>query len=79
MEKRGEVRDEVEDDGEGVEGAGGAWYSVPSWKMVGRSPKRIVPPMCVFEISGMKTMTGCSAVGTNSDEVAPNGEDTDED
>src|SRR5882757_9182675 len=39
--------------------------------MVGRRPSRMVPPICVLEISGMNTTIGCSAWLSNSAEVAP--------
>ena len=45
--------------------------SVLGSKIVGRRPSRIVPPKCVFEISGMKQMTGCGESGTSSAEFAP--------
>ena len=41
-----------------------------TWKMVGREPRRIVPPRCVFEISGMKMTAGLAASASNSVEVA---------
>ena len=44
--------------------------SVPGSKTDGRSPRRIVPPIWVLEISGINTITGFSTFGTNSSEVA---------
>mmetsp|Transcript_38821 Transcript_38821/g.95980 ORF Transcript_38821/g.95980 Transcript_38821/m.95980 type:complete len:305 (+) Transcript_38821:515-1429(+) len=35
-----------------------------------REPRRMVPPMCVFEISGMLITTGCLVASSNSEECA---------
>ena len=40
-------------------------------RTVRRAPRRIVPPLCVVEPSGMNTTTGCDVAGSNSVELAP--------
>ena len=50
--------------------AANEWPPVAT-KNVRREPRRIVPPMCVFEPSGMKITTGCGVSGFISVEFAP--------
>lgn len=63
-----EVEEEaaVEEDEDASDSAGAG--SSPN--TVGLKPRRIVPPIWVFEISGMKMMRGSFASGWNSAEVA---------
>ena len=37
---------------------------------VRREPRRMVPPICVRETSGMKTISGCGVASSNSAECA---------
>ncbi len=39
-------------------------------RMVRRAPRRMVPPLCVVEPSGMKTTTGVGVAASNSVELA---------
>lgn len=45
-------------------------HSVFSWKRVGRSPRRIVPPRVLLSISGMWMTTGSGVTASNSTEAA---------
>ena len=46
-------------------------HSLSCWNTVGRSPRRIVPPMWVREISGMNMTTGSAGSATNSVDLEP--------
>ena len=45
--------------------------SLSLWNTVGLKPRRIVPPMCVREISGMNMTTGLFESAANSADLAP--------
>ena len=45
-------------------------HSLPGWKMVFRSPRRMVPPRFILDISGMEMMIGSVVCSLNSAESA---------